>query len=299
MSLLLLLFNQRVLVWRLLSLSSVSLTPGHPVRADFSSEPALRAWSMLEAEATLAFRRSYVYNPLTPLPNISLEAESCEPGVAVSSLSEQPADPRLSMLSEHIPPQPIVMRGSLYVYRRSQTRGLLGYHRLRGLRRRHLSLLAQSFLSKGGLLLRGGSQTLLSALSRSFFFIGSGELRASVLAGSVYINFKRATCPEHRLKYGDFISLGRYWGGASSLLWAVPNLEYTRSRFAESALRGLLQLSPRAESRALAGALSPAPLSQDFEVDYLSLSFIFIPGQSNSRHWLPFNPILFRLLDLK
>jgi hypothetical protein len=191
------------------------------------------------------------------------------------------------------------MQGSIYVYRRSQARGLLKYHRLHGLRRRHLSLLAQSFISKGGLLLRGGGKTLFSALSRVFFFIRPGDLRASILSGGVCINFKRSLCPDHRLRSGDFVSFGYYQGEPSSLLFAAAKLEYTKFRLAESALGGLLRLGQRNESKALAGALSSAPLSQDFEVDYLSLSFFFIPSLSNSRHWLPFNPILFRLLDLK
>lgn len=192
--------------------------PSHPVRADFSSEPALRAWAALESEATVAFRRSYVYNPLSPLPNISPESTVCRPGVSVSSLSRQESDPSLSMLLDSTPPPPVVMQGSIYVYRRSQARGLLKYHRFRGLRRRHLSLLAQSFISKGGLLLRGGGQTLLGALSRVFFFVSPGDLRASILSGGVFINFKSSLAPEHRLRSGDFVSLGYYQAGPSSLL---------------------------------------------------------------------------------
>lgn len=291
---------ERLALLRLICLwGGASRPPRLP--SNFSSEPAVLALGLLEGESTVAHRRAYVYNPRSQEPNILFESAQAQPGVSAESLGSQTQDPRAALLTDLGAPQPIVMRGSLYSYRRSQSRALLRYHHFRGYRRRHLRLLVRSLVSKGAHYESGGGQTLLSALTQVFFFLSPGLVRRVLKSGGAFVNFRRVDKPLLKLRPGDFISLtpAPEDPERACLACLAHLVDSGRARMAESALSSLPRPRPRSESRALSGALSASPLSQGVEADYLSFSFFFLPDYSRERVWLPFNPTLVRLLDIK
>lgn len=141
-----------------------------PCLSDFSSPEALRLWRLFEAESTLFYRRSYVYDPASSRPNLFPESRLHSASVAQGSLRTKLGVSKsiLGLRLEY--PSPIQMRGSLYKYRRAQSRAMLSYFRFRGLRERHLSLLFRNYLSRSLGLSERGRMCLLPAACRVFFF---------------------------------------------------------------------------------------------------------------------------------
>lgn len=74
----------------MLSLSWVDYDLSLSQASDFSSGSLVRAWRFLESESTLRYRRSYVYSPDTPGPNLAPETLSLGGGVSLEAVSQSP-----------------------------------------------------------------------------------------------------------------------------------------------------------------------------------------------------------------
>lgn len=235
--------------------------PGWGPQADLATVFFLRAWRFSEPGSLILRRRAYVYNPDSKEPNLAHEGLLL--GLRFSEELAPQADSLQSLPAQasQEPRAPIVMRGSLFRYRRSQARSLLAYFYFRGRRRRHLSLLFRNFLSRSGSLLSVPGADLMSSLCRVFFFISPASLRSALDSGSVLVNFKREGRPLRPLRHGDFVSVhpsllsGGSRGGAK-LLSLFYLLEGERLRLARRSMSGLTQglWSRRCHTRSMWGA---------------------------------------------
>lgn len=275
-----------------------------PRVSDFSSKLALRLWHTEEASKALAYRKSYIYQPERQDVGIPDKLIFARKPLVFEDASPDVYGLLKPQGREHPVTQAVKMQGSLYLYRKLESRALLAAAEARGTRRRHIARLFQNFLMRRGSYTTLGGVTLVSALSRVFFFYRLDTLRSLVRSGHVQVNFRRCAELNTRLSHGDFVSV--------SGLSITPSLARLRESEPSSSSKSLQPKLAAMLGSLAAGRLAKAKyrgsrhlvyqaqvVTQDFELDLVSSSFFFLPDSGFTNVWLPFNPYLWRLLELK